>query len=478
MKSLIFIFLLLPILCFSQVYLPAFNASKAPTSLVLNYDFTNSASYGGSGTTVNNLYSSNVGIGTLANGPIYYQNPGYIKFDGTNDYLITDNVMSFYSPMNGYRSEVFTISFWFNPKSNNGVVVSDLGTTTISSNYHTSDIEMVGGYLKFSVWPRNTIITTSNTLALNNWYHVVLVNTGTQIVAYLNGNLVGTGTYTRSGPQNNGTYTSGSTAQYFAIAATDGTNMGSGAYGNFLLANYKFYASPLGATDVLNDYNNEKSRFDLVFDLDANSNNLSYPGSGSTWNDISGYAKTATNSGGAAYNAAASGSMYYNGAANGYTDFNFDLNGATTLTIEMWAFPTTLSGGMFWGFNLYDIWTASGALGFNSAAGDQYGLTATQVTNLGLLNNWKHYTFVINTGSYLNNKIYINGVLQSLSQILASQSTSSITFNGGTGRIGCWIANTSYPQTMYVTMFKIYNRELTQTEISLKFNQNKSRHGL
>ena len=419
-----------------------------------------------------------MGVGTLANGPIYYQNPGYVKFDGANDYLITDNLMPFYSPINGYRSEVFTISFWFNPKNNNGVVVSDLGTTSISSNYHTSDIEMVGGYLKFSVWPKNAIISTSSALTLNNWYHVVLVNTGAQIVAYLNGSLVGSAPYTRIGPQNSGTYTNGSTAQYFAIAATDGTNMGSGAYGNFLLANYKFYASPLGAGDVLTEYTNEKGRFDLVLDLDGNSNNLSYPGSGNVWNDISGYAKTATNAAGAAYNAAASGSMYYNGGASGYTDFSFDLNGATTLTIEMWANPITLSGGMFWGFNLYDIWTANGALGFNSSSGDQYGLTSAQVTSLGLLNNWKHYTFVLNSGSYLSNKIYINGVIQSLSQIQGSQNTPSINFNNGAGRIGSWIANTSYPQAMYVTLFKIYNRELTQTEITLKFNQNKTRHGL
>jgi hypothetical protein len=210
--------------------------------------------------------------------------------------------------------------------------------------------------------------------------------------------------------------------------------------------------------------------------LDAG-NTSSYPGSGTSWKDISGAAKSATNSAGATYNAAAAGSIYYNGSS-GYTDFSFDLNGASTLTIEMWVFSTSFNAGMFWGFSLFDMWTASGALGFNSAASDQFGLTSTQVANLGLLNNWKHYTFVVNAGSYLNNKIYINGVNQTLSQIQGTQNTSNINFNSGVGRIGCWAFNTSYVQTMYMTSFKIYDRELTQAEITAKFNKTKARHGL
>jgi hypothetical protein len=38
--------------------------------------------------------------------------------------------------------------------------------------------------------------------------------------------------------------------------------------------------------------------------------------------------------------------------------------------------------------------------------------------------------------------------------------------------------NENYLQPMYLTKFKIYNRELTQAEITAKFNKDKARHGL
>jgi hypothetical protein len=203
--------------------------------------------------------------------------------------------------------------------------------------------------------------------------------------------------------------------------------------------------------------------------VDGSKNVATYP-------DISGLATTTINRAGATYNAAASGSIYYNGTATGYTDFTFPLNGATTITVEMWVFPTAFSGGMFFGFYNYDIYTYNNAIGYNTAAGDVYGLTATQAS--GCLNNWKHYVFVMKEGSVTNNKIYLNGVNQTLSQILASPNNANASFSNGVGRIGSWGINTSYIQPMYVTKFKVYNRELTQAEITTKFNQDKARHGL
>jgi hypothetical protein len=142
----------------------------------------------------------------------------------------------------------------------------------------------------------------------------------------------------------------------------------------------------------------------------------------------------------------------------------------------MWAYPTALNGGMFFGFYTYDVFTGNGGLGFNTAAGDLYGLTSTQTS--GFINNWKHYVFVMKSGSVTSNKIYVNGVQQSLSQVFGTPSNADATFNGGIGRIGSWAINTNYLQSMYLTKFKIYNRELTQAEITAKFNKDKARHGL
>lgn len=72
--------------------------------LVLYYDFGNIESYPGSGTSVTDL-SSNDYTGNLVNGPSFSSvNEGILNFDGTNDYINTNNSID---------SESFTINAWF-----------------------------------------------------------------------------------------------------------------------------------------------------------------------------------------------------------------------------------------------------------------------------------------------------------------------------------------------------------------------------
>jgi hypothetical protein len=467
MKYYFWVFFLFSYLVKAQFFAPAYPNSISKNNLIVNYDFANPTSYTGAGTSVASTNGINLPA-TLSNSPVFYKDPGYLKFNAANaHYMMMGDLKNYYPPVSSSsRSGVFTISLWFNPTAANGVVLSDLNSTTISGGYHTSDIEMVGGYLKFSVWPKNAIITSSSTVSLNTWHHVVLTYTGNSIVAYLDGALINSATYTRDGPA----MASLTSSQYFALAATDGTHMGSGAYGSFLLADVKWYATSLSAAEVNQLYLDEAPEYDLVLMLDASKNYLSYPGSGTTWNDISGNAKTATNAAGVSYSTSGNGIMYYNGTSTGYTDFNFNLGSTSTISVEMWVYPTTLSNSMYFGFQLYDVYAYSGALGFNSSTGDLYGIPASQVTNLGLLNNWNHYVFVMNSGSYLLNKIYVNGVKQTLSQVQGSQNTSTVNFNGGVGRIASWITSSSFMQNMYLSKFKVYRRELTQSEITSKYN--------
>lgn len=468
--------LFVPTLLNAQILVPMQQNLNTKNNLVLEYDFSNANTYNGSGTAVNNLIGFSI-PGVLYNSPAFFADPGYIQFkNASSQYLTFGGLASYYPAVSSTtRSGVFSVSLWFNPTNLNGVVMADLGTATINASYHTADIEMVNGYLKFSVWPKNSVITTSTTLTLNSWYHVVMVYDGAKLSAYLNGDLVGSATYARIGPHMNSLSNSSSSnnQQYFSMAAYDITNMGSGAYGSFLLSNFKFFSTGLSKEEVKANYLKEEPKYDLVFMLDAG-NTASYPGSGTNWYDISGAAKTATNTAGVTYNSGVSGNLIYNGSA--YTNFSFNLNSANTITVEMWAKPTNLTNGMFFGFYTYDVYCNNGALGYNTSAGDIYGLNATQTS--GFVNNWKHYVFVMNSGSYSNNKIYINGVLQSLSQVQGAQSTTNTSFSNGVGRIASWTINTNYTLPIAVSIFKIYNRELTQTEINSKFNAGKIRHGL
>ena len=205
-------------------------------------------------------------------------------------------------------------------------------------------------------------------------------------------------------------------------------------------------------------------------------NTRSYSGSGTTVNGlISGIGFTLVNGVGFG----TTGTRYF--TFDGVDDnipFNIP-NVGTTITIEMWAKIKAFSGGMPFGFLLYDVWTANGAMGYNTAVSDQYGLTSTQVTNLGLLNQWKHYIFEMRSDvAYTNNKIYINAVNQSLSQVGGSESSGNRNFNSGNGRISSWLNSNSFFIPMDLSQFRVYNRALTAFEVLQNYNATKMRYGL
>ena len=205
-------------------------------------------------------------------------------------------------------------------------------------------------------------------------------------------------------------------------------------------------------------------------------NTRSYVGSGTTVNGlVSGIGLTLVNGVGFG----TTGTKYFIlDGTNDNIPFNIP-NVGTTLSIEMWARINSFSNGMPFGFDRYDVWANGGRLGFNTAASDIYGLTSTQVTNLGLLSQWKHYVFEMRTDvSYSNNKIYINGQNQSLSQVAGTENASLRNFNSGNGRISSWLFSDVFFIAMDLAQFRVYNRSLTSQEIVQNYNATKKRYGL
>jgi hypothetical protein len=172
------------------------------------------------------------------------------------------------------------------------------------------------------------------------------------------------------------------------------------------------------------------------------------------------------------------GSIVYNGT-NTYTSF-YAPNLGTTTTVEMWArIGSGYAEKMFFGWLQYDVWCGNGNLGYNTAQGDIYGITSAAVSSLGLVNSWKHYIFEMRSDvSYTNNKIYVNGVSQSLSQVLANENASNRNFNNGYGRISIWSSDLLYLMPMNCSVFKVYNRSLSQSEIDENFNYFRKRYGI
>ncbi len=213
----------------------------------------------------------------------------------------------------------------------------------------------------------------------------------------------------------------------------------------------------------------------LVLHLDA-ANPASYSGSGTTWNDLSGNGSnvTLTNT---TFNSANGGSIVFNGTS-AYANFDANIGNTNVVTVEMWVKTNASTGGMYFGFDTYNAWTSGGNLGYNTANSDQYGIPSTKVDYYGLVGSWRHLVFVMYDGSRTNNKIFINGESQDLTYSSGSFNSSTADFNAGAGKISGWRypgQATNWLMNMNVANFKVYNRELTQQEITNNFNANKSR---
>lgn len=226
--------------------------SFVTSGLILNYDISNSSSYPGSGTNIADLQKNS--NATTFNSPTYTSSGGtYLTFDGSNQYFTTDTALgSKLNPANS--SKIISIFVWVYPMGN-GVIVSEIGQTTPNSGWHDSQIEMVSGTLRFSVWANNPGFDSTISTPLNNWYYVGFTYDGTNLRGYVNGSLaVTSGTISRSTP---------GASLYYAIAHADFTNLGDGSFANMRFGGMQVYNTALSTNDVLDNYNATKSRFGL-----------------------------------------------------------------------------------------------------------------------------------------------------------------------------------------------------------------------
>ena len=218
--------------------------------LVYWYDIANSRSFSGSGNT---LYS-------IPNGSNMVFTNGYtvtgsgagiaVSLSGTNAYTLTQT--NLYSQFPTSSTSIFIWAY----SVGSGNIVSELGQTTINTGWHDSNIEInSSGVVSMSVWHGGlTNKVSSSALSFNTWYLLGWTYDGTTLTGYVNGNPIGTTTFTRS---RNGS------AIYYTIGASDSTNMGTNAYWKGMFSNFNVYNRSLNAAEVLKIYNNTKKRYGL-----------------------------------------------------------------------------------------------------------------------------------------------------------------------------------------------------------------------
>ena len=214
----------------------------------------------------------------------------------------------------------------------------------------------------------------------------------------------------------------------------------------------------------------------LVLALDAADKN-SYPGSGTTWTDLSGNGNNGTLVNGVGYNSANGGSLSFDGVNDyGSISNSSSLRPPTELTVSMWAKANSYSAGWnrLFGQNPYQggylIFLETGGQliralhypnGSEVRCNTGYSISTTQFT---------HITFTFKMGDAIRS--YFNGVASTT----AALSSGTFSYNTSNpflfGHIGVNWFNGNIAQV------SIYNRALTASEIQQNYNAYKSRFGL
>jgi hypothetical protein len=216
--------------------------------LVLALDAADKNSYPGSGTTWRDM-SGNGNNGTLTNGPTFSSaNGGSIVFDGVDDRVIFSNNAT---TMGLISQSPMTAEAWvkFNNLSNYTHIIDGS-----SNSFHLAVESLADGGSMYFFNGNSYQLNSSPAATTGQWYHIVGIQDISEIRIYANGALL-----------TNGTIASGQSAlnlssKTIALGYWENNNTRH-LNGNIAVA--KLYKRALSATEVLQNYNAQKSRFNL-----------------------------------------------------------------------------------------------------------------------------------------------------------------------------------------------------------------------
>ena len=429
-----------------------------PDGLIYHIDPANPKSYIGTGTTIYDL-SGNGNTSNFTNGALYqnYQK-GTVLVDGNDDCIST--------PLFNLTSPV-TVSAWVKNVVNDSPV---MGASGAGVNYGNGEV-----LLYFS--GKSILVQGNNSggkyyqfpqLNLNQWANLVM---------------------TRDASNNMSVYLDviGSTSNSQSHSNTMQMNQ-IGRYSSFTnqynpkgsIGEVKIYNRALSASEVLQNYNASKKRYvpeenivrnGLVLNLDA-ANPSSYSGSGNSISSISGIGYSGTFINGSTFSISSGGSFTLDGVDD-YIFAPIDTNLFNTeATMIIWlknylAIPSIYNTG-FLGFgqgqlNDHYPWVNGAAYLSTFRNIRVEGITLSSTINRVL----PHMVSVTTDSS--NWKLYQNATLQH-----TTSSTGPVYLSRFT--IGYSINSFFYRGDVYA--FMIYNRALTESEISQNYNAMRNRFGV
>ena len=227
----------------------------------------------------------------------------------------------------------------------------------------------------------------------------------------------------------------------------------------------------------------------LVLELDA-ANARSYPGSGTTWSNLSGNNYSGSLVNGPTFNSANGGSIVFDGT-NDYVQFSSISSlilSNNQFTTNYWLQITGSARGDF--FSIKNFNASADDIGFFI---DTDNKLYAYIQVLGTLSNNVGGRSSVSTAALSRNTIYNITCMKDASQkiamyingVLDNNTYSTTTNTANVASTALWIASNrsnattptlAWPGRIYCV--QVYNRALSATEISQNYNAQKSRFGL
>ena len=217
----------------------------------------------------------------------------------------------------------------------------------------------------------------------------------------------------------------------------------------------------------------------LVLALNAADKN-SYPGSGTTWTDMSGNGNNGTLTNSPTFSSANGGSIVFDGVDDYVSIPNtVSIRPPNTSSWNFWVYPTSLSGyrcifGNFGTTQAYIAFHLSiSTINLRIEAADNNGYPGTggwvdSTTNITVpLNTYTNVSITYNGSNF---SCYKNGSFSDSVAYIGGLGTNTQAFNIGAFWAGSWNGNIASAQ--------IYNKVLSASEIAQNYNAQKSRFGL
>jgi hypothetical protein len=425
--------------------LSRFNTSNiVKNNLILDLNASNAVSYPTTGTVWRDL-SGYGNAGTLVNGPTFNSTTKSIVFDGTDDNVNLGNASDFL--YNGVVSVNVVVNTNVINEYRKMFVTVDSGTASIRGLYFSIGPPPYDVYFGVKTNNGQTAAIYNVNIPVSKWVNLCGTYDGSNIKLFLNGVLVATQALTGViNPQ--------------GIARISGYDNNNETW-NGSIRTVQIYDRPLSNSEILQNYYGTPIITDgLILALDAK-NIVSYPGSGTTWYDLTGNGAHGTLINGVSWNP--NGWFEFDGTNDGVDGINVPQN-YVDLMIGMYSEGGSGSGleMVFAKYNDADksFRTANGIFRHNNNSID--------------FNDWNYentqYDYI--NGEFISGNVDLNNnwkIVRTVNQ----NSTFSPPF--------VYSISSDFYDRRYkgrIAFILCYNRVLTDDEVNQNYNATKARFGL